>query len=332
MSTFASQCPVFLASLAARRKKPKPSTLEKFDSICHCHILPRIGDCDLGTFDNGAMKRFADDLCASELSARSVRQIVLVTKMVIGSAIDENGNLLYSKTWNHDFLDLPPISTDAPGAATAQEIEKVLREHKDKRVAVLVGLLAGTGLRIGEALALRISDDGTHSCLSDGALFIRTALWRGRENDSPKTNAGKRTIFLCSDIEAMLRAFIGERKVGVLFRSRTGNFLSERVARAGLPWGFHSLRRYRVSHCRMMRASEDWLRQCVGHANRGITDSYFRMDPEFARKESTRVGLGFSLSALTERLLSTTSPRDARAECLRAGIGFEIPARLGGVS
>ena len=50
---------------------------------------------------------------------------------------------------------------------------------------MLFALLAGTGLRIGEALALRSTDFGP-DC---GVLHIRRSLWRGRKQELKTSNA-----------------------------------------------------------------------------------------------------------------------------------------------
>jgi len=68
-------------------------------------------------------------------------------------------------------------------------LDVILRSPQRERV--LFALLAGTGLRIGEALALK------HSDFSDGfrVLRVNRSLWKGKEQ-SPKTENAVREVDL----------------------------------------------------------------------------------------------------------------------------------------
>jgi hypothetical protein len=61
--------------------------------------------------------------------------------------------------------------------------------------------------------------------------------------------------------------------------------------------GFHSFRRYRVTHLRRNRVPEDLLRFWVGHADTSITDVYSKVkeDVGFRQVCAANVGLGFAL-------------------------------------
>jgi len=41
-----------------------------------------------------------------------------VVKMVVASAINENGEELYPRKWNHEFLDLPEVKNQKQPAFT----------------------------------------------------------------------------------------------------------------------------------------------------------------------------------------------------------------------
>jgi hypothetical protein len=65
------------------------------------------------------------------------------------------GDQIYPRTWNHEFIQLPLVDKEKQNRPTIThaEISAVLGRVK-KRYAVLFALIAGTGLRIGEALAV----------------------------------------------------------------------------------------------------------------------------------------------------------------------------------
>jgi hypothetical protein len=63
--------------------------------------------------------------------------------------------------------------------------------------------------------------------------------------------------------------------------------------------GFHSFRRYRVTHLRKKRVPEDLLRFWIGHADKSVTDGYSKVkeDVEFRQLCAANVGLGFEIPA-----------------------------------
>ena len=65
-----------------------------------------------------------------------------------------------------------------------------------------------------------MSPDGT-------TIKIRQKAWRGEVHNYVKTSNGKREIDLHSSVGAMLRKYIGERKSGLLFRSKAGRPLRQ---------------------------------------------------------------------------------------------------------
>ena len=64
--------------------------------------------------------------------------------------------------------------------------------------------------------------------------------------------------------------------------------------------GFHSFRRFRVTHLRKNRVPEDLLRFWIGHADKSVTDHYSKVkeDVEFRKVCAENVGFGFELPAL----------------------------------
>src|ERR1700730_1465645 len=74
-------------------------------------------------------------------------------------AVNEEGDQIYPRTWNHEFIQLPLVVKEQQNRPTIPqaEISAVLGRVK-KRCAVLFALIAGTGLRIGEAVAGRRAD------------------------------------------------------------------------------------------------------------------------------------------------------------------------------
>ena len=125
--SFAEQAQIFLESLTARRTPAKPATISTWQSLIDVHILPKIGQESLASFDNGAMEKFVDALCDAELRPRQVLDCVLAVKLILKSAVDGNGNFLRPRVWNNAFLDLPRVKGSNARAATQEIIEGAMK-------------------------------------------------------------------------------------------------------------------------------------------------------------------------------------------------------------
>lgn len=101
------------------------------------------------------------------------------------------------------------------------EISEILASAK-RRYAVLFALLAGSGLRIGEALALKATDLSPDCRI----LYVRRSIWRGQEQQ-PKTPNAVREVDLPESLARVLHAH-AETKSGYLFATSTGRPISQR--------------------------------------------------------------------------------------------------------
>lgn len=120
---------------------------------------------------------------------------------------------------------------------TRAEIEQAIN-NSNEEYGYLYACLAGSGLRINEALANRLGDpDGPHTVFDPASsiIHVRRGLWRGREQDSPKTQAAIRSVELPYALGEMLKKkFASKRDAchGWLFGN--GRPMSETTARAHL--------------------------------------------------------------------------------------------------
>ena len=126
---------------------------------------------------------------------------------------------------------------------------------------MLFALLAGTGLRIGEALGLKL---GAHLSGDFSTIRVRQSVWRGSVQ-TPKTDNAVREIDVSSSLAAFLKVSVGGRTSGFLFQTESGRRLTQRnISRNGLEKirrdmkleagkSFHSFRRFRTAHLRKNR-------------------------------------------------------------------------------
>jgi len=303
---FVEQSEVFLASRTARNRNPvKESTMTSYRSRIKNHILPAIGPLDLEGFSNGAMKLFAQGLSIKGLAPKTILETVVVVKQIVASAVSQDGDYLYPRQWNHDFIDLPPVTGQKQPTVSPAQLRAALA---DKAYGLFYALLAGTGLRIGEALGLRYGSLSLRTAWkpNDALVDVRTALWRNREG-SPKTVAAVRQIDLHPDLNVRLKDYVQDLGLSptdedYVFMSPAGNRLCESTIRKeslkplGIE-GFHCFRRFRLTNLREQRVPEDLIKFWMGHAKIGTTDLYSKMSEnlELRKTWAEKAGLGFSL-------------------------------------
>jgi integrase len=301
---FAQQSEAWLAALRNRKRNPvKPHSLYNFESALR-YIVPKIGECQLVDLKNAEVRQFISEMHGEmkgdrkRFSAKSVANYLQVVKSVIASALDTDGEQLYPRKWNADFLDAPTIQNQRKPCFQAPEIESIISKVGGE-FKLFYAMLAGSGLRVGELIALRVED------VENDVIHVRQNLWNDHIG-SPKTAAGVREVDLASPLAAELAQFMGSRKTGYLFENGAGgalhqsNFLRRSLhpvlEELGIEkQGFHGFRRFRTTHLRKSRVPEDLIKFWLGHAPETITDVYSQLkaDTEFRRMVAEQAGLGF---------------------------------------
>jgi integrase len=301
--TFKQQAEWFMTHVQARKRKPiKPSTARCWNNFIKKWLNPHLGAVPLSSVNNPVLKELVSQMAAAKLSAKSIHSYVQIATMVVASAVNEHGEELYPRKWNHEFMDLPEVKNQHTPTFSSENVTKIVASAEGQ-YQVLYALLAGSGLRIGEAAGLEVSDVS-----ADGmTLTIRQSVWNGRMQ-APKTTNTFREIDLHPSLAAMLRAHVGQRMSGLLFSTASGKPISQtNILKRSLhpilkelqreKAGFHSFRRYRVTHLRKNRVPEDVLRFWIGHADKTVTDGYSKVRDDVAFRQlcAANVGLGFVL-------------------------------------
>jgi integrase len=336
---FSEQCPIFLEHIQKRKRRPvKPSTLAAYSITVKNWIVPLIGDQEIKTFVNGAMREFGQDLMARGLSPVSIKKITTLVKLIIASVVDGEGDQVYPRKWNAEFLDLPEITKQKSPMITKDQLIAALRSER----SLLYALLAGTGLRIGEALALRCGNVADHSSLDlkEPVLHIKTAMWQ-RQEGLPKTETSVREVDLDLRLWKLLCESPSIKEGDFLFRGANGKPIWESSLRKfslkplGIQ-GFHTLRRFRTTHLRKARIQEQLIKYWLGHTSITDTTSGYDKsteDVEFRHSSAQQAGLGFSLEkiACAPQPKPKPSPADrlimhAALACVRGLVRIAKPA------
>jgi len=169
----------------------------------------------LASVNNLAVKELVSHMAVAGFSPKTMHNYVQVVKMVVASAVNEQGEEIYPRKWNHEFIDLPQVANQRTPTFTVDEVPKIVLAA-DGQLRVLYALLSGTGLRIGEALALEVKD------ISEGTITVRQGVWNGILQ-TPKTSNGLRDVDVHSSLAAMVKAHIGEGRQGSSSNHPAGN-------------------------------------------------------------------------------------------------------------
>ena len=225
-----------------------------------------------------------------------------------------------------NYIGLPAVDKKTQKTPTleATEIETILAAAK-KLYRVLYCLLAGSGLRISEALGLEI---GKHFSADCSIVYVRQQRSKkGHGIESyPKTDAGIRDIDLAP--AALVKKYIGGRTSGFLFETSGGLPMSPRnIARDSLHpilkkmgrelAGFHTFRRFRESILQMSEARTLLIDFWMGHANRDMSGRYGKQlleNVQWRRDCAAKVGLGFTLPTEEEQPLMDKSGQVLKEE------------------
>jgi integrase len=332
--TFREQAALWLDKMRNRKRKPvAPSTLENWAKALGKWVNPNIGDMPLEAVNNLTMKNFVATMVKGGLAPKTIDNYTQTVKMVMASALNEQGEELYPRKWNSDFIDAPVVNKQRRPSFTGDVVTAILAATKKERDVVLFALCASAGLRIGEVLGLDIKN------ISQDASTIKVVqkAWFYELHDFLKTSNAIREVDLHPLMASRLREFIGQKQSGLLFASRHGKPLDQSsilrrklhpvLAKIGQPkCGFHAFRRFRNTYLRNYTATPPGIyKYWMGHASADtdamgaaltgetMSDRYDRVEHERAlRKEwAERAGLGFELppKRSKSRVLGLNGPK-----------------------
>lgn len=108
--SFNEQVQWFLEYAATRKRNPvKPATLSNWRSCAEKWLAPNIGHLPCDEVNNKALKSLVEKFANAGLSAQSITNYVKLVKLALAASIDEEGEPLYPRKWNSNFIDMPTI-------------------------------------------------------------------------------------------------------------------------------------------------------------------------------------------------------------------------------
>jgi integrase len=218
------------------------------------------------------------------LADQTIRNVVVPVRACLASAVREG--LLRSNPAREVDLPHRPTADDLEGedvkVMSSEELSTMLGSVSDKW-RLFFRLLAATGLRISEAIALQ----WRHMAL-DGRrphVKVRRALVKGRMGP-PKTRYGHRDVPISVELAAALKAArhasTWSSDEDPVFPSAVGSYLDQPKLRkrvlqpagkkAGLPWvGFHAFRHTCASMLFAQGRNAVQVQRWLGHHSPAFT-------------------------------------------------------------
>lgn len=292
---FTDQAEKYMTDIA---QDVRPATLHVYRSILDSQLIPAIGGEELSSIGNATAKRLVQTLSGKGLRPATVRLAVGVMKAVLASAVHEDGpragDPLFPVQWNAKFIKAPKVGEQKAPVCALESAQTALTCSQGQ-IKVLIALLGGTGLRIGEALAVTVQNgagnvwDAATATITVGATQTPSGL-----QNEPKTTAGKRVIDLPASLNDLLCSLV--RPAGQLLFTIHERTARRHLAKLGVH-GFHSMRRMRLKHLDNQNVPRSLVKFWAGHAAGDVTERYMRGGAEMTeRKDWTeKAGLGFQL-------------------------------------
>jgi integrase len=325
--TFRQQSGIWLATM--KKRKAAPSTLYNWENCLDTWILPAnifgtlFGEFYLADIKKTVAQELIDLLVAGGLSPKSIQNYFQTVKMVFSSCVNEDGEELYARNWKKMGLVIPKVNKKKQRRPcfTRDVMNRLAHSPTiEPKMRMLFILCGASGLRIGEALGIRIE-----KILDSGSrIIIDAKAWHGEIHDYLKTPNGEREIDLPINVAKLLLSFIGDRKSGLLFQTRNGkqlsqsNILRRRLHPALAQIGFekagnHAFRRYRDTYLRnFTRCPASLINFWLGWGIEGMSELYdgVRSDVTFRKEVANACGAGFDVPAS----LASSEPNEPKIE------------------
>jgi integrase len=275
--------------------------------VCHpcaqAHRELGAGSLSLDRVTPRAVEAWLAELKGKGLAESTVRSAYTILRAVLDTAVRDG---LLSRN-AAAAVKRPTVAAREAASLTPDQVRAVLSAAQQSRYAPLFAVLAGTGLRRGEALALQWSDID----LEAGVARVRGTLARvagGLGVTEPKTAKSRRTVPLAESVVGTLRALrlqqAQERlkagsqwqQTGYVFTTEFGEPCDPRNAlrafkaaakRAGLPTsvGLHTLRHSAASLMMAGGVPLKIVSDMLGHSSVAITgDIYGHVAPDVSRE------------------------------------------------
>ncbi len=308
----------------------KLSTYVSYEMFIRAHLKPALGSIYLKDLRPETIQRFYNEKSKNGridgkggLSAKTLRNLHNMIHEGLEQAV--RNNLIVRNVSN--AITLPKRYKKDIRVLSLEEQSQFLKAIQDERLKAAFILCLGSGLRLGELLALRWEDVN----LDEGIIRVRQTLNRLKTLDEesptktklifqePKTDKGRRNIPIPESIVLELKAHksrqrLEELKIGadynkesLVFCSEIGTPLEPRsfirklhniVKKANINHAnVHSMRHTFASRLLEVNEHPKVVQEMLGHANISMTlDIYSHVMPEVKKAAAMKLNSLFQLN------------------------------------
>ena len=297
-------------------KALKRSTREGYASIIERHLSPALGSRRLNELDAADLDAYLAAMRRAGYSPRTLnRHLNLLSKMYV-TALRRRPPLAHSnpvtmvdrpREPRNRWTILTPVEIGSIARAFAElveaEVDPFERRWLEQARVVFVTVI-GAGLRRGEVLGLRWRDVSLAD--PDGAVLRVRETWVRGQVDTPKSEAGERTIALDDVLAGALfehrgrtayegdddRVFCHPDKGSPLDHKRYARTLKVAMAKAGVDRPlrpFHDGRHTSITHGAASGASPAALMSRAGHSDFKTTQGYIDLAGVSFRHEADQL-------------------------------------------
>lgn len=269
----------------------KPSTQASHRSNLNNHLLPAFGSLRLSEISALQIMTFMKEKAAAGLKQKSLLNLYVLLQKMLNLAVALE--LLSANPIRR--VPKPKVERKEKPSLTPDQVKAIVAEAPENMRALLI-LLYLTGVRIGEALALKWSDvDFDHS-----KLYVRRSIWHGNEQ-TPKSRRSIRAKHLLPGLQHALKRhqelsvyirpedYVFTNGAGrswdpddlrrrVLYRAMDKAKIERRMARA---YGFHLFRHSAGSQMHEATGDLKQTQSFLGHSGISVTgDVYVHLQPD----------------------------------------------------
>ena len=284
----------------------KPTSFDRKEQTINYQIIPYIGEIPLNKLSSDDVQNMINEL-KSKYSYSTVKKAYEALNACLKYAVKKK-ELLYNPA---DCVSLPKNMEQATSKIkyfNDEQIAKIIREsircyktgHRVYRMGEIILFLLNTGMRIGEALALKWSDIDfqKHNVkVRKNVVFVKKRDNAKSKNyeykeQSTKTKSGSRIVPLNSDaMKALINIKVVNGQYEYVFSTSKGNRLYprnvDRMFRSILKncdielTGVHTLRHTFASRLFAKGIDVKTVSELLGHSEVGITyDTYIHLIQE----------------------------------------------------
>jgi integrase len=283
----------------------RPTTQTTYRALVAASVVPYLGGVPLEELRPSVVEGWLGTLQSRGLSDSTRRQALTVLRAMLDSAV-RDGLLASNPTLS---VARPTVRRTEAHSYTPAQLRLLVQAADGHRLRPLLIVLAGTGLRRGEALGLAWS----HVDLERGELRVRQTLVRteaGLVTQEPKTRNGWRTVPLSAPVvaalreqrrqqaEDRLRAGVSWIPTAYVFTTEAGTPLDPRnvsrwyaglVAQTGVGGSVHTLRHTALTSMALAGVPLHVVSRIAGHESISTTaDLYGHVTEEATRDALTR--------------------------------------------